>query len=261
MKPKKLRFNPVLVGLAALVVAVLAGIVFYFNNREIEPVARPCLMLSAAEAHPNATEISDLYKYAEDVPNADDLADEADVICVLEPGKNDNDGRLTMRYYEDDDGFKDFVPYALATRHVRHMIGHNVITGIPDVGQQYALRTLMMVSPEGKVYPLYEPDKNSNTRWIEDRTPDSQASVTVTEVRFGGGGAIKLSDAFKNVPRKYIKGTSSAVINTVGGTFEKLRDMALTPTGADEDKRSTRNRQPQGTVTTTTTTTRSSRTS
>lgn len=215
---------------AAVAVLVTAGIVWAVRNYEPTPVARPCLLPPAAAVQ------EELRAYAAGVSEAETIADETDVVCVLEGSGS----TLTMRYYEDDDGFADFLPYALATSHLRHLIKYKAFTGTPDVGQRYALHFLMGVDRSGKITPVYKINGNG---WVKDDNPVSHPGALATQVRYGNARTIKIGDAFNQTPpSKYRKGTANLAIGSGRIDLGMVRNLALTPSGKDDDHRTSTRR-------------------
>lgn len=213
------------ISVAALVTVLLViGIVWLVRNYKPEPVARPCLLSAAGQIK------QELRDYAATITEAEAIADEVDVICVLE-GHGEH---LTMRYYEDDDNFADFVAFALATSHARHLAGYHEFTGKPDVGQQYAVSYLMGVRSDGTVYPPYK--LTGGTKWVEDNNPVSHPGALVQHVSYGNASAISVKAAFNQAPpSRYQKGVNNLTIGSGRTTFDKVLGAALTPTGKDDD--------------------------
>lgn len=204
----KSRGRKVALLLVVVVVILLGG---FCAGRNHQRVARPCLAAAAPAA---------MQKLG-NLPDAEDIADDVDVVCVLQG----DGGSLTMHYYEDDDGFADFVPYAVATGHAQQLLKYHSFTGEPDDGQRLALVHLMGVRSDGAFHPVFALDGN---KWFQSGHPVSNPGAVVTHVQYGGARPLSIGDALRrSAPSNYKKGAQDLTIGLGAGDFKTIREASL----------------------------------
>jgi hypothetical protein len=224
----KRRNVAIITAFLAVAIILIAAIVTMAGAWKSDPTPRPCL----TALRPN--DVQTLRTYAASIPDAETIADGVDVICVLEAADATDSPDTVMHYYEDDDGFADFVPYALATAHARQISGHRQISGTPDAAQWIALQSLVMVQPNGKIWMSY---RQNGPNWLVEDSPVAHPGYLVTHVRYGNAAPIKISKANgQTPPNQYRKGTISNA-GAAYGNFEDASVAALILNTSDDDHR------------------------
>ena len=176
---------------------------------------------------PNATQAAQLQQYMQNQGNQASITQDTSgnpTVCVIDAGGN-------MRYYDRNDGFQNYLMFAMMAGHVHPVVGAGVLMGDIDPIQALILNSLL-VSPNssGQLYHPYVRGANGTFRSNTTVIKNSH----VTNVYYGRSTmpvsyASTQKSGYKQ-PAGYSSTTfktgTSVVQESKGGKISTLKDVS-----------------------------------